>query len=132
MPPMAEIVVEAAAVARSRRRDSEMRGVMQILRLQEGGEDGGRLSQNADAPQGKLDRFVGRYHSWRTDAPTGLLLRPGGAWLGLDDLLAVGVDRKFAQHCIRWHRFAPRGANVSPCPVHVTVTRQCAWRTCRS
>src|SRR5262245_60220430 len=80
MPPMAEIAVEAAAVARSRRRDSGMRTVMEILRLHEGGEDGGRLSQNADAPQGKLDRFAGRYHSWRTDAPTGLLLRPGEAW----------------------------------------------------
>src|SRR5262245_10411826 len=59
MPPMAEIAVEAAAVARSRRRDSGMRTVMEILRLHEGGEDGGRLSQNADAPQGKLDRFAG-------------------------------------------------------------------------
>src|SRR5262249_28437709 len=48
MPAMAEIAVEAAAVARSRRRDSGMRTVMEILRLQEGGENGGRLSQNAD------------------------------------------------------------------------------------
>src|SRR5262249_19128652 len=40
--------VEAAAVARTRRREMGMRTGMEPLRLQEGGEDGGRLSQNAD------------------------------------------------------------------------------------
>src|SRR5262245_62946425 len=45
---MAEMAVDAAAVASNRRRDTEMRTVMEILRLQEGGEDGGRLARDAD------------------------------------------------------------------------------------
>src|SRR5262245_20585437 len=44
----ADIVVDAAAVARNRRRDRGMRTVMETLQLPERGEDGGEISQNAD------------------------------------------------------------------------------------
>ena len=44
-----EIAVEAAAVARNRRRDTGMRTIIDSLQFKEGGEDGGGFSQHHDS-----------------------------------------------------------------------------------
>ena len=49
MLPAAEIAVEAAAVARNRRRDTGMRTIIDSLQFKEGGEDGGEFSQHHDS-----------------------------------------------------------------------------------
>ena len=49
MPPAAEIAVDAAAVARNRRRDTGKRTNMESLQFKEGGEHGGEFSQLHDS-----------------------------------------------------------------------------------
>ena len=95
MPPTAEIAVEAVAVARNRRRDMGMRTVMETLRLYEGGEDGGRLSQNADDYVTPLIRIT----KCRGEAP--IVFTPGSAmWRG-HDFFDTAVEA-----CLRMRRRA--------------------------
>jgi hypothetical protein len=49
MAPIVEIAVDAAAVARNRRRDTGMRTNMESLQFKKGGEDGGEFSQLHDS-----------------------------------------------------------------------------------
>jgi hypothetical protein len=48
MPPAAVIAVEAAVVARNRRRDMGMRMIMEFLQLENWRENGREFSQDAD------------------------------------------------------------------------------------
>ena len=48
MPPTAEIAVDAAVIARNRRRDMGIRRIMEFLQFKEERDNGGEFSQNAD------------------------------------------------------------------------------------
>ena len=73
MPPAAEIAVDAAAVARNRRRDTGMRTIIESLQFKEGGEDGGEFSQLHDSgsPATPLTVDIGQAPVARVHGPSG-------------------------------------------------------------
>jgi hypothetical protein len=70
MPPIVQIAVDAAAVARNRRRDTGMRTIMESLQFKEGGEDGGEFSQLHDRVHRPLMVDIGQVPVARVQGPS--------------------------------------------------------------